>query len=81
MILQGKSHNHHTHRHHHLLFNIFMIMITKAAPVIVEDVNAVVVELVCKEGVRDKELANRDGQNEDHVAVEHDHDHELSELC
>ena len=56
LIRQGKSHNHHSH---------FMIRIITGIPVIVEDVNAVVVELVPKEGISDKELANREGQNDD----------------
>ena len=41
--------------------------IAAGVPVIVEDVNAVVVELVGKEGVRDKELAGREEGQNDHL--------------
>ena len=65
LIRQGKSHNHHSHSHRHHCLLLFMIRIITGIPVIVEDVNAVVVELVPKEGISGKELANREGQNDD----------------
>lgn len=46
-----------------------------AAPIIVEDVDAVIVELVGKEGVRDKELADRDDQNDGEGQNDHLDDH------
>ena len=59
-----------------------MTIVITVEPVVIEDINAIVVELVGKEGVRDKELANREGhndglddQNDDHDGDNHgDHD-------
>ena len=62
---------------------ISMTIVITVEPVVIEDINAIVVELVGKEGVRDKELANREGhndglddQNDDHDG-DHDGDHEF----
>ena len=77
-------HDHHQCKHQEYFHDYSLIT---AEPVVIEDINAIVVELVGEEGVRDKELANREGHNDglddhndDHDTDrdgDHDGDHEF----